>query len=199
MTTQTRRLLFAAAAVLVCLLPGRASAQAFGIGPRFSFVRGDLASGAPSTRFVGATMRIRSSKHIALEGSMDFRSETSTDATHRMKERPIQGSLLIFPVRSTVSPYLLGGFGIYKQTFEALDNTGLVTESTSASKTGWHIGIGAEVSMGRHAAFFADYRFRQVRFGAPESDEQPIAVPLVDSIKLAHKGSMWTSGVAFYF
>jgi hypothetical protein len=74
-----------AAAVLLAVLPARAAAQAFGIGPRFSFVRGDLGTGAPSSRFVGGTIRLRSSKHVALEGSMDFRSETSAESLERME------------------------------------------------------------------------------------------------------------------
>lgn len=200
--TSSARLLIVVttAALALAAFPGRAYAQAFGIGPRFSFVRGDVGTGAPSTRFFGGTMRIRSSKHVALEGSMDFRSETSLDGLSRTRQRPLQGSLLIFPVRSTISPYLLGGFGLYKQTFETLNpSTGGVSASTSASKTGWHVGAGAEIGLGKHAAFFADYRWRFVHFGAPAIDEQPINVPIVDSIKLSHKGSMWTSGMAFYF
>ena len=51
----------------------------------------------------------------------------------------------------------------------------------------------------RQAAIFADYRFRFVEFGAPEGGEEPINIPLLDSVNLSHRGSMWTGGMAFYF
>jgi hypothetical protein len=203
-----RRLSLVAVAVVVGMLvwaPGVAGAQGLGIGPRFSFVRGEAASGLPSTKFVGGTLRMRSSKHVALEVALDYRSELNEEATVRHRETPLQGSLLIFPVRGTFSPYLLGGVGMYSETDQLLNPTsGLVLSSTSARKTGWHLGLGAELFVARHAALFADYRFRFVHFGgAAEEDEaagaDPINIPGLSAIKLSHRGSMWTSGMAFYF
>lgn len=191
------------AALVVCasalLLPRAVLAQGFGMGPRFSFVRGDVPSDSPSTRFLGGTIRMSSSKRVVLEVAMDYRSERSDDGLTRLRERPLQGSLLLFPVRSTFSPYLLGGFGLYTRTTDVLGPTGLVTASASTRETGAHAGFGAEVFVGRHAALFADYRFRFVRFGTPEAGSEPIDLPGLDSLKLSHRGSMWTSGMAFYF
>ena len=184
--------------VMALLAPAMAAAQGFGIGPRLSFVRGDLPSATPSTRFFGGIIRMRSSKRVVLEAAMDFRTETSEDGLTRVRERPMQGSMLLFPARGTISPYLLGGYGLYTRTTQALDLGGLPVDSVSERKTGAHMGFGAEVFIGRRAAFILDYRYRFVRFGQPEGEDEPVNLPGLSN-RLSHRGSMWTSGMAFYF
>jgi Outer membrane protein beta-barrel domain len=188
------------------LWPQLAAAQGFGIGPRMSLVRGDVTSGTPSTRFFGGTMRMRSSKRVAFELALDYRSQLSEDGLTRLRERPFQGSMLIFPMRSAFSPYILAGYGIYQQTTDYLDlSTGLASTSVMERKAGAHAGFGAEVFLSRHTAFFLDYRFRFVKFGTPEPGAQPInipgqsLIPGLDKVELSHQGSMITSGMAFYF
>lgn len=204
MTTRTITTALAVAAAALLFVPD-ASAQGFGLGPRFSFVRGDVPSGSPSTRFFGGTVRMRTSKRVVLEIAGDYRSELSLDGTTRLKERPIQGSLLIFPVRSRFAPYLLAGYGLYAQTTEAIGPTGTVLATESNRETGAHAGFGAELFISRHAAFFVDYRFRFVGWGEPEPGDDPIdipgsgVIPGLDKVKLSHRGTMWTSGMAFYF
>lgn len=185
---------------LLAGLPATASAQAFGIGPRLSFVRGDLPSGTPSTRFWGGIVRMQLSKRMVLEGAADYRSETAEDGLTRVKERPLQGSLLLFPVRSTLSPYVVGGYGVYNRSVEVIDETALLVPAVAVSerKTGLHLGFGAELMLGRRAAFIVDYRYRFVRFGSAESGEEAVNLPLLKD-RLSHRGSMWTSGIAFYF
>jgi opacity protein-like surface antigen len=183
-----------------------AGAQSFGIGPRFSFVRGNLDSGTPSTQLVGGVIRLRTGAHTALEGSLDYRSYMNDTGTERTRETPMQGSMLLFLTHSSVSPYVLAGIGLYSQTHDTLSSVGLVTASTVEKKTGWHLGAGVEIKIAQHAAFFADYRFRFVKFGEPtDSSSEPITIPgstvfpVLESVKLSHEGSMWTSGMAFYF
>jgi opacity protein-like surface antigen len=187
-------------------LPAQVAAQAFGIGPRFSFVRGDLSTNAPDTRFLGGTIRLVTSRHTVLEGSLDYRAQLNADGTERVRETPVQGSLWLFPVRSVVSPYIGGGIGLYTQSTDTLGTAGLVTATSIEKKMGWHLGAGAEIRVARHAAFFADYRFRFVKFGTTmDADGQPITIPGssvipgLDKLHLSHQGSMWTSGMAFYF
>lgn len=191
------------ALMAVLAVGARAEAQGFGLGPRWSFIRGDAPTGTPSTRMLGGTIRIPSSKRVVLEVAADYRSQTGEDGLTRLRERPIQGSLLLFPVRSTFAPYLLGGYGLYTQTMDVLDATGAVSASTSARKTGAHIGFGAELFISRHAAFFLDYRYRFVKFGVPDEGADTINIPgsglIPGDRKLSHEGTMWTSGVAFYF
>lgn len=190
------------ALALVMVVPAAAAAQAFGIGPRLSFVRGDVPSGTPSTRFLGGIARMQLSRRVVLEGALDYRTEKSPDGLTRVKERPLQGSLLLFPVRSTLAPYVLGGYGIYNRTVEVINDSALLVPAVSASerRTGMHIGFGAELHLGRRAAFVIDYRYRFVRFGSPaEGDgEEPVNLPFLKE-RLSHRGSMWTSGIAFYF
>jgi opacity protein-like surface antigen len=118
----------------------------------------------------------------------------------------MQGSLLLFVVRRTLAPYVLGGAGIYSQTHETLNATGLPTVATTERRMGWHLGGGAEILVTRRAALFADYRFRFVRFGEPTNASQEMIhipgttiIPALEKVKLSHEGSMWTGGVAFYF
>lgn len=184
--------------LVVLAVPAPAIAQGLGLGPRLSFVRGDVPSRTESTRFLGGILRMSSSKRVVLEAAADFRTERSEDGFSRVRERPIQGSMLVFPVRSTFSPYILAGYGLYSRTVETLDVTGEVAEAVSERKTGAHVGFGAELFLGRRVAFVVDYRYRFVRFGAPQDDETPVNVPGLKS-RLSHRGSMWTSGLAFYF
>lgn len=197
--------------VFVWLLPALAavstpaSAQSIGLGPRFTFVRGHLPSNTPPARLIGGTLRMGGAKHTALEITLDYRSTTDEDGTRRVRETPIQGSLLLFPVRRTFSPYLLGGGGIYTRSTDTLSPAGLTLSTVQERKLGWHLGMGAEFFVGRHAAIFADYRFRFVKWGDPADESDPInipgsgTIPGLDRVKLSHQGSMWAGGVAFYF
>jgi opacity protein-like surface antigen len=175
--------------------PRLAEAQV-GLGPRMSFVRGDFGSGTPDASFLGGTLRTMASAHTGFEFSLDYKSTLSPDGTQREKQEPFQMSLLIYPSRRRLSPYLLGGYGIYSDILDTLAPTGLVTNSITTRRSGWHIGLGAEFFMTRHSSFYADYRFRFVQFGNSATSTEPLHVP---GVTLAHQGSMWTSGLAFYF
>lgn len=201
-----RRICLGAGVLAAVLIgAGTASAQSFGIGPRFSFVRGNLASGTPATRLIGGTVRLVTSKHTVLEGSIDYRAFFNEAGTQRTKETPMQGSLLLFIARGAFSPYLGGGIGLYTQTRDTLNASGLVTASETEKKLGWHLGAGAEFIIAKHVGFFVDYRFRFVKFGEPTGDSQQIGIPgdgvfpILQNVKISHEGSMWTSGLTFYF
>ena len=181
-------------------VPAAASAQGFGLGPRFSFVRGDITSGAASTGFKGGTLRMRSSAHAVTELAMDYRAYKSEDLTTQVRETPIQGSLLMFIARSVISPYLVSGVGIYTRHFDQLDSKGIIKETTTERRMGWHLGAGLEIRLARHVAMFGDYRLRFVKFGDSSGDgRDPVTIPGLDKLKLSHQGSMWTGGLAFYF
>lgn len=188
------------------LVPRPAAAQAFGIGPRFSFVKGDVTTNVPTTRFIGGTMRMVTSPHTVFETSLDYRAYYDEAGTGRTRETPLQASLLLFPVRRLFAPYVGGGIGLYSQLHDTLGPAGVVVSTTTERKVGWHLGAGAELRFAKHASLFADYRFRFVKFGPstdPGSTEIPIPgsslIPGLDKVHLSHQGSMWTSGVAFYF
>lgn len=202
MKTQYQRpaLLLGVCAVALLCWPASAEGQGVGIGPRMSFVRGDVTTNTPDTRFVGGTLRMRSSPHVVLEIALDYRVHDLPSGNERLREVPLQGSMLLLLSRSRFRPYLLGGMGIYTEFTDTVDIKGVVVSTNRTRKTGAHIGMGAELFASRHAALFADYRFRFVKFGGdPEAGAEPIDVPGLSKLKLSHRGSMWTSGVAFYF
>lgn len=198
-----RRLAVVAAALVIGLMPSRIEAQSFGIGPRFAFVRGDVNSDA-STRYSGGLLRLRPSPRVALEVSLDYRNHLNETGTERIKDYPIQGSLLLYPVRATVSPYLLGGIGWYRQRVDTLADD-LVVDSTTSSKTGYHAGIGSDLWFGRRATLHVDYRYTFIGRQNDDADAASGAVPvpglgaLQDRLRLSHKGSMWTTGLTVYF
>jgi hypothetical protein len=219
-TRRIRPIWFALSAGVVLLaIPGLAAAQMLSVGPRFSMVRGDLASDTPTTRFVGGTMRINPSRMIGLEGSIDTRTTWDTDRTQRLRETPVQGSVLVYPFHAALSPYALGGFGVYTRNYDLMGPGGVITETAQERRTGIHLGFGGELRLAKHAVAYMDYRYRFVKF---HDDETPAAstgasgsvnnavsgfaiqallnsVPGLDALKFSHQGSMWTGGVAFVF
>ena len=189
----------------VCLVlaqAGGANAQSFGVGPRFSFVRGDLKADN-STRFSGALLRLRTSPKTAIELSIDYRNHLNESLTERIKDYPIQGSMLMYFARANLAPYFVTGIGSYSQRVDQMQGNEILT-SAKTRKTGYHAGFGADLRLGRRATLHADYRYTFIGFGK-DADTEPGIVPLPglgglqDRLKLSHKGSMWTSGVTVYF
>lgn len=191
--------------VLSLIVPATAVAQnSVGIGPRLSLVRGDLSTDTPTTRLVGGTVRMRSSRLTSLELSMDYRVTRSDDRTERVRETPMQASVLIMPIRAAIAPYALGGVGLYSQKVDTLGPSvdggpQEVLDSELSRKIGWHAGFGAELKLSSRAAVFVDYRYQFVKFAKSEDPETGTNIPYVGRINFSHQGSMWTSGVAFYF
>jgi opacity protein-like surface antigen len=155
-----------------------------------------------SERFMGGQVRLGLSRRTAIELSLDVRTETNEAATLRVREYPIQASFLLYPVRSVLSPYVLGGGGWYAQRIETL-----LDDEVQASETtrdfGWHAGFGGELQLGRHLGIHADYRYTFLDFG---DDDEPGGEPAgangfsrLVSFLPSHKGSMWTAGLTVYF
>jgi len=194
---------------------------AFGIGPRVTFQRGDEAvPNSSALRVFGGQVKMRLSPATAIEVSADYDTKlTKTTAlTQRAKSMPIQASMLLFPIRSTVSPYVLGGVGWYRHSLTT-SATGATSATTTDSirEMGYHAGLGAEVRVGRRMAIHGDYRYNHIRFGgdtgsststtAPQRQSTSaagiLAVPgltaIQQSLKLSNGGSMWNWGVTFFF
>ena len=204
------RLATAACAAAVLFVPHIATAQVIGIGPRMSFVQTDLVEGAPRDRYTGGVLRLRLSPRTAIEAAADWKSTTSEDETVRIRDFPLQGSLLVYPMRASLSPYLVGGVGWYSQTTQAMAAGEVLSEQT-VRRFGYHGGFGGEIRMGRRATLFADYRYRFIRFGEDDDDGAPagesgagaFGIPgvgsLFDTFRMSHEGSMWTGGVTINF
>ena len=191
--------------LLSCFL-GAAPALAqggFGIGGRLAMIRGNV-NDASAVRFLGGQIRLRASRRTALELSLDRHREETPDLTQRVTDYPLQASILLYPVRSTFSPYVLGGFGWYTHQVQTLTGND-VSQTVSTHKTGYHAGFGAEIMMGRHAGIHADYRYTFLHFGDSSSSGSQLSGTATGTSSLASRilpsydGSMWTAGFTLYF
>ena len=193
--------------VTVPALPG--AAQGIGIGGRFSMIRGDVQAETSSERFTGGQLRAWLSTRTAVELSLDRRAQTNESLTERVRDYPLQASLLLAPVRSTLSPYILGGMGWYTHRVDQLSGKETV-ESTTTRRVGSHAGFGAEMRIGKRAALHADYRYTFLRFGEAEPIESDTIAGAITKSHLSgadqaprflpsYAGSMWTAGLTIYF
>lgn len=202
----TARALMIGAGVLsaALILPATpARAQGIGVGPRLSLVRGADTSPDGSQRFSGGVLRVGGGK-TAIELAMDYRSGLTGDLTERITDIPIQASLLIYPVRARVAPYLLGGVGWYSQNVERFSATGAaVVDEQTTRRMGYHGGLGVELRVHRHIGLHGDYRYTFLHFGDDDAGlgttSVPRLIPFAERLKLSHEGSMFTWGATFYF
>jgi opacity protein-like surface antigen len=200
--------LLAGIAVVATIPALPCAAQGIGIGGRFSMIRGDVAADTGAERFTGGQVRAWLSPRAALEVSLDRRTQDNEVLNERVRDYPLQASLLLAPVRSTFSPYVLGGIGWYTHRIEQLAGTETV-ESTTTRRVGSHAGFGAEMRLGRHAALHADYRYTFLRFGAADPIKSDTIAGAVAQSHLSntdgarflpsYEGSMWTTGLTIYF
>ncbi|MGQ0734924.1 MAG: outer membrane beta-barrel protein [Acidobacteriota bacterium] len=189
-----------AAAVLSAAEPVQAQPQ-FGIGPRVSFVRATQPTGNGAQRLSGGSVRF-SGKRTAVELAVDYRAGVTGDLAERIKDFPIQASLLVYPVRAVLSPYLLAGIGWYTEV-----QPGPVPQVNAGErrsrKTGYHAGFGAELRVHRHVGLHGDYRYTFIGFGDPDQTSStastPRFIPFAEQLRLNHEGSMFTWGATFYF
>jgi opacity protein-like surface antigen len=184
-------------ALLLFLLPSPALAQgqSFGIGGRFSLVRGDIDADTSAERFLGGQIRAKLSPRTAIEVALDVRTDTNDALTERIRRYPLQASLLLYPVRSAISPYVLAGGGWYSQRLETLAGDETLTSATTR-EFGWHAGLGGELRLGSHAGAHADYRYTFLTFGG---DDEESDGGVLSRVLPSFRGSMWTAGLTLYF
>ena len=180
----------AGTALLFTAVP--ASAQGFGVGGRLAFVKADSNGDDDSRRFIGGHIRLTGDR-AGLEVSLDRRTEELETVGQRVKETPVQASLLLFLARGSFKPYLLGGPGWYRTRVEAIDNS---DDGETTREFGWHAGFGAEIRGGRHFGIHADYRYTFLDFGDDDDEDDG---GLIGGLLPSHKGSMWTVGATIYF
>jgi hypothetical protein len=177
-----------------------ARAQALGIGPRLAVVRADP-SVDTSERFSGAVLRLPSGR-TSLELALDYRSALTGDLLERITDIPIQGSLLIYPVRARLAPYILGGVGWYSQNVKRFSTAGATTpvDEATTRRIGYHAGLGADLRIHRRVSLHGDYRYTFLDFNSDDPDAAtPRFIPFAERLKLSHEGSMFTWGAVVYF
>jgi hypothetical protein len=174
-------------------------------------VRADAAAEASAERFTGGQLRAMVSRRSGIELSLDLRTQSNEAQTERVRDFPVQASLLLFPIRSSFSPYVLGGIGWYSHRVEQLSSQQVV-ESETTRRVGSHAGFGAELRLGKHAGIHADYRYTFLKFGSKDDDPNPSsALTAGGGSRIAgnaipgsqflpgYEGSMWTGGFTIYF
>ena len=203
MRSMTTRVLLGAAILLA--VSGAAEAQ-IGVGARLATVRGDADAGTSSVRFTGGQLRAGVSRRFSIELALDLKTETNEAETVRVRTTPFQASLLLFPVRGSLSPFVLGGVGWYSTRVQQLEATEVI-DSVTTRRRGYHAGFGAELQLGRHAGLHADYRYTFLNFNDEDEEEEddpsfleslsPAAA--VSRFLPSSEGSMWTVGLTIYF
>jgi opacity protein-like surface antigen len=167
------------------------SAQGFGLGARFAWVKQDTNVDVDSVRFTGLLLRAMGSRS-GFELAVDRHSESFDLLNQKVTETPIQASLVMRLSQGSLTPYLLGGPGWYRSRVEPIDGPGA---SASTTEFGWHAGIGVEALAGRHFGIHADYRYTFLHFGGDDQKDEGF----IGGLLPGHKGSMWTMGTTFYF
>ncbi|MCX7798596.1 MAG: porin family protein [Melioribacter sp.] len=118
-------------------------AQSIAIGPQLGYHKSEDAEGS---LLLGATGRIYLARSLALEASINYRSEDYENGTIKTKMYPVMvsGLLYFFPLF-----YGTVGAGWYNTKIDyssLLNSMGLKDETKS--KFGYHFGIGAELGLG---------------------------------------------------
>jgi opacity protein-like surface antigen len=187
-----RTLVTALSGLLLMSFASTAAAQGFGIGGRLAFVKADSDLDDDSVRFTGGHIRLTGHR-AGLEVSIDRHTETFEASGEKVKETPVQASLLLFLAGGSFKPYLLGGPGWYRTRVESIDDS---DNGVTTKEFGWHGGFGAEIRPGRRFGIHGDYRYTFLDFNDDddEEDDGPIG-----GLLPSHKGSMWTVGVTIYF
>jgi hypothetical protein len=189
------------AAGLVAVVPAPAAAQ-LGVGPRLSWTNPDVTvPGLGSDRSIGAAIRAALSMRLGAELSFDYGHATDPATGLRVRTIPVQASVLLYPLRSRLSIYLLGGYGWYYRRFEPAPGTSGV--AFSDRRTGWHTGLGGELIFGRHLGAYLDYRYLFVHHNEDVGASGGVPIPWTGGVQgdlhLSHEGSAWTTGVTIYF
>ena len=102
----------------------------------------------------GAQLRLHLSSVLAFEGSIDYLKNDFGPLT-TIKTYPVQASLLAYLMPGgTVSPYLLGGAGLYYTNVK-----GPLGYKSNTSRLGLHAGAGVEVMLNRSLSLDGAYRY----------------------------------------
>lgn len=118
--------------------------------------------------FVGPQLEVRPTPFLGIQGAVDYRSHAPYAATPAMtnavKVRSIPVTLtgkLYLPMPSSMAPYLLGGAGWYRVTYDfspAFEQEFNV-QDRSVSTFGWHLGAGAKFMLVPNLSVTGEFRY----------------------------------------
>ncbi len=122
------------------------------IGPRATYATPKDAT--KGTWNPGAQIRLQLSSVVGFEGSIDYLKNDFGPLT-TIKTYPLQASLLAYLAPgSVISPYLLGGAGLYYSKV-----TGPLSYESNTSRFGLHAGAGVEVMLNKSLSLDGAYRY----------------------------------------
>ena len=161
------------------------ASKKFSIGPRATY---SMAKDADEGEWSpGVQGRIRLSDDLGLAASMDYLKHDFGYGT-TVKTYPIQGSLQAYLSHSgLLSPFILGGVGWY---FTQVD--GPFGYSESASRFGFHGGVGLEIAVNNSLYFDTTLRYVWVE-SVDSRDLNALDKTYND------RGAMFTLGLNFMF
>ena len=120
-------------------------------------------------RFIGGQIRLGLSQRMGVEVSLDSHSEDFELLNQKVKERPIQVSLLLKLAGGSVQPYLLGGPGGTSAASSRSKAQAKTSRPARLNSAGMRAG-GLEVLLGRHVGIHGDYRYTFLDFGNDDDD-----------------------------
>lgn len=121
------------------------------IGPRITFSQPKDSDS--STVSGGAQIRLGLTPSLKLEGSIDYRRNDFGKYT-KIHVYPVQASILAYLTPDTkVSPFLLGGVGLYYTQIE-----GPFNYSNTTGRFGTHLGAGLEIMLNDTLSLDGSYR-----------------------------------------
>jgi opacity protein-like surface antigen len=141
-----------------------------GIGPQIGYQR---AGDADEGRFmIGGLVRIRLTSALAVEGSINYRTEQYADNMISVRSWPVLVSALFYPLPIV---YGVAGAGWYNTTFTFDPGFG---QFNLADKTqtnfGWHIGAGAEIPVANNLSLTGDIKYVFLNYDWNDLNDIPL-------------------------
>ena len=163
---------------------GGVGEKTLSIGPRAAYATPKDGDGAWAP---GAQLKLHLSKGLGLEASIDYLKNDFGPLT-TIKTYPVQASLLAYLMPgSSLSPYLLGGAGLY---YTKID--GPLGYESNTSRLGLHAGAGVEIMLNSSLSLDGAYRYVWLESVASH-DASALDKNYQDS------GSMFTIGLNLLF
>lgn len=171
--------------IVLSLFAGQALAQGIGFGPQVGYYKSKDADEGEFT--FGATLRLKLSKSLAIEGSINYRQEKYANDMLTVKSWPVMATALFYPI-----PIVYGaiGAGWYNTTYDYDQNRFLLmtVEDKTEQEFGWHFGGGLELPVGSGTRLIADVRYVFIDY---DFEQVPGTEGLESNFYIATIGILW--------
>lgn len=125
-----------------------------GVGPQLGYFKsGDADKGSIMG---GGFLRARLVEQFGFDLSINYRSEQYASGRVQVSQWPVQLSALFYPIPSV---YALAGFGLYFTSFTFNSQSIIDLPDKTASRFGFHLGVGLELEMTPKLKFIGDVKY----------------------------------------